>query len=115
MIKFATEKVNAIRFEVVLPDDVQKYALNWLNICNNVRENEELLTCYNNSGKSVFVICKKDAAPYVEDWLQGFGKVIEKEQVECIQPFLVDHLMTEDEMDNFHPEDVLPAYVGLGW
>lgn len=113
MIKFATEQVEAIRIEIELTGDLQRKALSWLNICNNVRDDSDLLKVYNNSGDGVFVICKKDVADAVKDWLENFGRIVEVEEVQCYQPFLLDHKLTDDEMDSLEEHLILPAYVGF--
>lgn len=113
MIRFATEEIKAIRFEVDMRGSVEIYALNWLNICNNTRDNPDLLKCYNDSGTTVYVVCKKDAAEFVKDWLGWFGDVSDGEEVLCIQPVVHDPALTDKDFDRLMDAEILP--VELDW
>lgn len=111
MYKFDCEKTTVSRVGVTMKGDVQEYALNLLKIINNVRDNSEMLTCYNDSGNNVYVICKEDATDAVVDWLGWFGDVHEPERLTGLQPVLLDHLLTEKEWD----EDCVVLHAESPW
>lgn len=76
----------AYKVGVVLPDNVDEYAKNFLKIFNNVKTEKQLLGVENNYGNEVFVTCTKENVDNVKDWLGWFGKV-EDEVMEttCLQ------------------------------
>ena len=109
MINFNCDTFKAVRFEVNMHGDVEQYARNWLNICNNVRESTELLKCYNNSGSSVFVVCTETVAEATRDWLEWFGEITEVEEVTCIKPVINEVELTNREYDKLCEAEILPV------
>ena len=100
MIKFTAEKVKVSRIRVTLSEDLQKYALDFLKISNNVRDNSELLMCGNYPGSNdVFVVCTESATEATVDWLGWFGKVSETESLTGIKPVLEEEKLTTAEWD----------------
>ena len=80
------EIVDAMRFVVELPPR-PKYDEEWLIICNNVREHDELLNCYNISDSNdVVVVCRKEAMEYCKEWLGWRGQIHKYYPVPCLIP-----------------------------
>ena len=82
------QKGKAYRIAVELPSDVNKYALNFLNIYNNVRENDDLLKVYNTSGNTVYVVVKEEVKDAAVDWLEWLGKIVTVTEVKTITPIV---------------------------
>lgn len=108
-IKFVTEEQKAIRFAVEMEGNVETYAMNFLKIYNNVREDRDLLKVYNNSGNTVYVVCKPEVADACKDWLEWFGTVSEPQEVIGIQPCLDDYRLTETDWDKLDRSEILDA------
>ena len=98
MISFATEKIKVTRIRVSLSLDVQKYAMDYLAIANNVRDNRELLAFgnYPNS-EDAYVICEESATKATVDWLGWYGNVTETETLTGIKPVLEEERLTPTE------------------
>lgn len=109
MIKLKAQKKKALLFEVEMEGDVKQYALNWLNITNNVRERRGLLKAYNDSGNTVYVLCEEEYRESVADWLGWFGTVSVPQEVVCIEPVIVDDLLTDEEFNLICNSEWLPV------
>ena len=82
MIKYAHEKQKAIRFTVRIEGDTQKYAVSFLHIFNNARENNDDIykveNCYDNR---VFVTVNPSCKDEAERYLSQFGEVTDTEEI----------------------------------
>lgn len=104
MIKFEMETEKAIRFEVDVEGDTQKYALSFLHIWNTARENSDVFykveNCYDNR---VFVTCNEESEDEAESYLSQFGKITDKEDVKRIKVYPV--FDNSRDWNNFYSED----------
>lgn len=114
MIRFITEKKPVVKVCVEMRGDVQEYALNFLKIVNNVRDNEELLRCYNGYGNDVYVICEPSAKDATVDFLGWFGEVTDIEEITGLLPVLDEEHLTPEEWDQLERYKALPAVDGSG-
>lgn len=74
------EEAYAVTVEV--KGSVEEYAMNFLSIFNNVRENEELLKVKNYYGSNdVTVYCELDSKEALIKYLKIFGKIKSCEKV----------------------------------
>lgn len=66
-------------FEVTIKmnGDIQEYALNFLHIFNNVKENDELVRVSNDYGNNVSVVCYADALEATKKYLEQFGEIVD--------------------------------------
>ena len=82
MIKYAHEKQKAIRFTVAIEGDTQKYAMSFLHIFNNARENHDDIykveNCYDNR---VFVTVNPYCSKEAEEYLSQFGEILDTEEI----------------------------------
>ena len=66
-------------FEVTVRLDgtVQEYAISFLHIFNNVKENDELVRVKNDYENNVSVVCYADALEGTKHYLRQFGEIVE--------------------------------------
>lgn len=97
------ESKKAIEFTVKLPGDVNQYALNFLHIFNNVRENPDVLCNLKNYDGTnlISVVCDMDYENEAEAYLSQFGEITEKEYVYLIRVAVdVDYNMLDGDISN---------------
>lgn len=104
MTKLKAVKGKAYRIEVKMPRDVTQYALNFLKIYNNAREDSRILKLYNTRGNNIFVVVKESAKDDAVDWLEWFGKIVEVTEVKTITPIVP--LSCEDSDYDEYADDV---------
>ena len=109
MIRYITEKKPVVRVCVEMRGDVQEYALNFLKIFNNVRDNPELLMCYNDHYSHVYVICEPSAEDATVDFLGWFGTVTDTEELTGLLPVLDESRLTPGEWDELENYKALPV------
>ena len=98
-IKLSHEIVNATRFVVELPPRPE-YDEQWLIISNNVREHDELLTCYNvPDSNNVVVVCREEAAEVCKEWLENRGEIRSVLAVPCLIPLYDSTELTDEEFE----------------
>ena len=82
MIKYAHEKQKAIRFTLRIEGNTEKYAMSFLHIFNNARENHDDIykveNCYDDR---VFVTVSPNVEKEAERYLSQFGEITYKEEV----------------------------------
>ena len=104
MIKFTHDFEKAIRFCVDIEGDVQKYAMSFLHIFNNARENPDCFykveNCYDNR---VFVTCNMEYEDQAEDYLSQFGKIVYKADIRKINVYPV--CANSKDYDELYPDD----------
>lgn len=73
---------------VDIEGDVQKYAMSFLHIFNNARENKDYFYDVRNcSSNTVYVVCPKCHEEEVENYLSQFGEIIGKHDVKRIKVY----------------------------
>ncbi len=70
------ELVSGWEVTVKMNEDIQNYALDFLYIFNNVRNNEEMVSVTNYPGINIVsVVCYPDALEATKAYLSQFGKI----------------------------------------
>lgn len=89
-------KVNADK--LVKDEGTQGYALMWLNLTNNQRENHnEILKIRNDYYNGIYVVVDPGSVEAIEDYLRRLGLEIEhKEECVIVQP---DEVFNDDDLD----------------
>ena len=87
-MKLNVEKGKAYRIEVEMPKDITQYALNFLKIYNNAREDRRILKLYNTPRNNIFVVVKESSKDDAVDWLGWFGEVVDVTEVTTITPIV---------------------------
>ena len=66
-------------FEVTVRIDgtIQEYAIHFLHIFNNVKENDELVRVTNDYENNVSVVCYADSLEETKKYLSQFGEIVE--------------------------------------
>ena len=112
MIRFEHEVEMAIRFEVDIHGDTQKYAMSFLHIFNNARENTDIFYKVENSYDSrVYVTCNKDDVDAVEEYLSQFGEILGKEDVKRIKVYPV--FGNTKDYNEFYTDDCYTEFVAV--
>ena len=82
MIKYAHEKQKAIRFTVNIKGNVEEYAMSFLHIFNNARDNhDEIYKVENFYDNRVFVTVNPSCKDEAERYLSQFGEITSKEEI----------------------------------
>lgn len=83
MIKYFHEKEKAVEFTVDLGNDIQRYAMSFLHIWNNARDNKDVFYKVTNlSGSNkIFVSCNSEYRNEAENYLAQFGKITFEEEI----------------------------------
>ena len=85
MIKYSHNYELCIQFTVAMPTKVEEYALVFLQMFNNARENPDMIyKLENNPTNTVFITCPTEYKEAVESWIKGFNntKVVWEEEVD---------------------------------
>lgn len=84
----------------------EEYAINFLHIFNNVRENKELLKVTNHYGNNdVTVYCELDVKDSLIKYLKAFGEVKECEKVLLYQMEEPDY-----DIDKYNDAVIIPKF-----
>ena len=111
------EKKEAVRIEVELEGDTQTYALSFLHIFNNVRDNQDCMYRLENlSGTNrIFVTVSADFEEGAKNYLEQFGKIIGV--VKCMYISVVNDYSTfakcrefENFKDRLLENDISPIF-----
>ena len=93
-------KIKANADQLVKDEGTEGYALMWLNLTNNQRENSsKILKISNDYCNGIYVVCDpdEDNVSAVEDYLKRLGLTLEhKEECVIIQP---DEVFRDDDLD----------------
>lgn len=83
MVKYSHEKQKAIEITVRLNGNVQQYAMSFLHIFNNARDNKDIFYKVGNiSGSNdIFVTCNPEYVENVKEYLEQFGEIRYTEEV----------------------------------
>lgn len=85
-VKANVSKFEAYAVRVNVEGGIEEYAVNFLHIFNNVRENKELLKVKNYyDGNDVVVYCKPEFKDATIKYLKMFGKIQSCEKVIAYQ------------------------------
>lgn len=104
MIKFTHDYEKAIQFTVDIEGDVQKYAMSFLHIFNNARENPDCFYKVENSyNNQVFVTCERGYRDQVEKYLSQFGKIVSKEDIHKVNIYPMCN--NSNDYDELYPDD----------
>ena len=83
MVKYFHEKCKAVEFTVDLGNDVQRYAMSFLHIFNNARDNKDVFYKVENlcGSNKIFVSCNPEYKDEVEEYLVQFGEITFEEEI----------------------------------
>lgn len=108
-IKFEAELVEAVQFEVEMPESIAQYAESFLIIVNNAREYpREFYKVENNSKNSVYVTCPIESKESVKDFLEWRGKIVAEHKVLVCKPEYVWNRQTSEYLDKIFEDDNAP-------
>ena len=95
-MKFSYEIRWATRIKLSMNGgDVQQYALNFLAIYNNVKNDKDLLKVYNDYDNGVYLICEEEITDAAVEFLKQFGTVTKVERIEVVCP-ICDYDLPDD-------------------
>lgn len=93
-------KIKANASILVNEEGIAGYAMMWLNLTNNQKNNKQaILKIYNDYDNGIYVICDSHEANVkaTEDYLQRLGLVIEyKEECVVVMP---EEVFNDDDLD----------------
>ena len=101
--KINVEETRAIKIKadaglIVDKEGIEGYAVMWLNLTNNQKNNkQEILKIYNDYDNGIYVVCNTKSTKATEDYLQRLGLVIEyKEECVVVMP---EEVFNDDDLD----------------
>lgn len=68
-------RVNGYEVSVELSNDINKYALDFLHIFNNVKEQDGLIRIWSNYGNRVYVVSDEETHEALVKYLSQFGEI----------------------------------------
>lgn len=104
-------KMNVVEFEgyavtVDVKGDYEKYAMGFLHIVNNVRENKDLLKkVVNHHNNDVTVYCGLETKDALIEYLEGFGEIKSCEKVLMYQLEEPDY-----DIDKYDDAIIIPEF-----
>lgn len=115
-IRIKAKQGNAVRISATFMGSVENYALAWLHLTNNARENPGIfLKHYNNSGCSVFVVTPERFADQMKEYLLGFNsndfkvEIYDEEKITTITPVMIwGNGIASDDWEELDNAEVLP-------
>ena len=75
MEKLTVYRENGYEIGVKLSGNLEKYALDFLHIFNNVKERDGLIRVWNDYGSTVYVVCDEDTHEACREYLEQFGEI----------------------------------------
>lgn len=103
MIRFNHEMEKAKQFVVDIEGDVQRYALSFLHIINNARENKDVFyKVKNHWDNRVFVTFNPDDYDNVKEYLENFGKIVAEYDIQKVNVYVE---YDGKDYDTLYPED----------
>lgn len=104
MTKFSYKKEEAMRIVVNIEGDVQKYAMNFLHIWNNARENSDVFYKVGNTyDNRVYVTFNPAYKNEVKEYLEQFGKILREDKILKVNIFFDCHF--EEDYKSLFPDD----------
>lgn len=95
LIRTKVKQGKAVKISATFNGNVQDYALAWLHLTNNARENPNIfLKHWNNSGNSVYVVTPEKYADQMKEYLTGLNsseftvKIWDVETITTITPVI---------------------------
>lgn len=85
MEKLTVYRENGYEVGVELSHDLEKYALDFLHIFNNVKERDGLIRVWNDYNNGVYVVCDEDTHEALREYLSQFGKIKSDNPVQLIR------------------------------
>ena len=81
---------------VKLSGDINKYALDFLHIFNNVKSHDGLIRVWNDYGSKVYVVSNEEDHDALVQYLEQFGEIVSDRPVQLM---MVDSFASEIEYD----------------
>jgi hypothetical protein len=99
-MKINFEKEIGIKITTIFEGTVEEYALMWLNLTNNARENKNVFyNIENNYKNDVFVLINENNVEEVVDYLKRLGlTILDKQHCTVVIPY-VEYGDSDDEFD----------------
>ena len=117
LIRMKAKQDKAVKISATFNGNVQDYALAWLHLTNNARENPNIfLKHWNNSGNSVYVVTPEKYVDQMKKYLTGFNssefkvKIWDVETIATITPVIdwcIDY-KNDAELEEADNAEVLP-------
>lgn len=96
MEKLTVYRENGYEVGVELSGNLEKYALDFLHIFNNVKERDGLIRVWNDYNRTVYVVCDEDTHDALREYLSQFGTIKSDNPVQLIR---VDSLASDISYD----------------
>ena len=94
-MKFGYEKENGYRIETTFDGSVKDYAIMWLHLTNNARENKKVFYKIKNYyDNDITVICAENMVDEVVDYLKRIGLTIKDK---CPTTVVIPYIDYEDD------------------
>lgn len=106
-VKLDVNKFDGLAITVEIEGGIEEYAMSFLHIFNNVRENESLFRVENWRDNRVTVYCKEESKESLIKYLKNFG------EIKSIEKMLMYQIEDTDEFpSNEYEGEVIVPYFG---
>jgi hypothetical protein len=106
-VKLNVNKFDGLAITVDVKGGVEEYAMSFLHIFNNVRENEKLFRVENYHNNDVTVYCEEESKESLIKYLKNFG------EIKSIEKMLMYQIEDTDEFpSNEYEGEVIVPYFG---
>lgn len=107
-VKLDVNKFDGLAITVEVKGGVEEYAMSFLHIFNNVRENEKLFRVDNYHNNDVTVYCEEESKESLIKYLKNFG------EIKSIEKVLMYQIEDTDEFpSNEYEGEVIVPYFGF--
>ena len=107
-VKLDVNKFDGLAITVDVKGGVEEYAMSFLHIFNNVRENEKLFRVDNYHNNDVTVYCEEESKESLIKYLKNFG------EIKSIEKVLMYQIEDTDEFpSNEYEGEVIVPYFGF--
>lgn len=97
----------AIQVTVLIEKPIEEYALAYLAICNNVRDNKDLIKAENYAwNNKVAVTARPEVEKEVTEWLSQWGEITRIEKVLAYEIYVSDDI----DWDTYYEQVLIPEF-----
>ena len=102
--KLTVYREDGFEIGVELSGKLEKYAVDFLHIFNNVKEHPGLIRVWNDYGNTVYVVCTEEMHGPCREYLEQFGTIKSDRKVQIIN---VDTIATDINCDYSKYDDLI--------
>lgn len=100
MVKWYHETEQAKKIKLEMKGDIQEYALNFLHIFNNAKNNTDMIYNISNDYENgVYITCPIKHVETVSKYIEQFGEIVEVYDIKIVR---IDYHYSEQAFDELY-------------